>query len=427
MSAHARGVARAGARPTLQLLAALTASLTLFAAGSAVAATAPDPLAHDAWPTSGDGPMGVATAWDQTVGGEVTVALLDTGTDLDHPDLVPNLWVNPREIPGNGRDDDNNGFVDDVHGADIFNGDGDPNDDNGHGTHVAGIVGARGNNGIGATGVAWRARLMSVKVLGAGSEGDTHGVARGIDYAIAGGARIINLSLAAAHPSPILDEALVRARDAGVLVLAAAGNQGRDLGVLPTYPAASTLENVVAVAASDERGALSVISSFGTAVDLVAPGERVLSTAMGGDYEWRTGTSMAAPMAAGAAALVASIAPGADWRALRDALVGGARPSPLPIGGGALDASGALRRIVPAQQWRTPTATPAKAKAKKKTTKKKSKRKLTAAQRRAKARAARARARARARSRAAAVARRSSTGAPRARSARAVVTVRAAG
>ena len=424
MSVLTRGIARVGARATLHLLAALM--IAFVGAGTAVAATAPDPLSHDAWATNGDAPMGAASAWDQTVGGEVTVAVLDTGIDLDHPDLAQNLWVNPGEIAGNGRDDDANGFVDDVHGADVLNGDGDPNDDNGHGTHVAGIVAARGGNGIGATGVAWRARLMAVKVLGAQSEGDTGGVARGIDYAIAHGARIINLSLAGNRPSSVLDQALVRARDAGVLVLASSGNTGQDIGLLPSYPAASTLENVVAVAASDPQGALSSISSFGTAVDLIAPGETVLATAMGGDYEWRSGTSMAAPMAAGAAALVASIAPGADWRVMRDALVGGARPTALPIGGGALDIASSLRRVVPSQQWRTPAATPAKVKTKAKTKAKKKSKKLTVAQRRARARAARARARARIRSRAAARARRSSAGTPRARSSAAVVMVRAA-
>jgi subtilisin family serine protease len=416
MSAHARGITRARARSTLQFGVLLTTLVLLFIAGPATAATAPDPLAADAWQTSGDGPMGAASAWDQTVGGEVVVAVIDSGTDLTHPDLAPNLWVNPGEIAGNGRDDDGDGFVDDVHGVDLVNGDGDPQDDNGHGTHVAGIIAARGGNGIGATGVAWRALLMSVKVLGAAAEGDTDGVAAGIDYAVGHGARIINLSLAGNQPSATLDRALIRARDAGVLVLAAAGNQGKDLGVLPTYPATSTLENVVAVGATDIQGALSLISSFGKAVDLVAPGEMVLAPALGGDYEFRTGTSMAAPMAAGAAALVASVAPGADWRVMRDALVGGARSTGLPIGGGALDAAGALRRVVAAGLWRTP-ATTAPAPQQKKAKRKKAKRKLTAAQRRARARRARARARARARSRAAARASSNSAGGPRARTA----------
>lgn len=346
------------------LLLALTAAALL--AGPAVSATPDDPRAEEVWAFDGDGPMGVRSAWDQTIGGEVVVAVLDTGTDLRHPDLRDNLWTNPGEVPGNGRDDDANGFVDDVHGADILTGDGDPQDDNGHGTHVAGIVAARGGNGVGATGVAWRARLMTVKVLDAGAGGDTGGVARGIDYAIAQGARIVNLSLAGTQRSSVLDEALERAASAGVLVVAAAGNQRRDLGLLPSWPAASPLENVVSVAATTVEGVLASISSFGAPVDLAAPGDLILATALGGGYEWRTGTSMASPMAAGVAALVSSVAPAADHRGLRAALVGGARRTGLPIGGGTLDAAGALRQVIPADRWRspgsgtpTPTTTPA--------------------------------------------------------------------
>lgn len=437
----------------LALATLVALGLALVPAAPAAAATATDPRAAEVWAFDGDGPMGVASAWDQTTGGEVTVAVLDTGADLGHPDLAPNLWVNPREIPGNGRDDDANGYVDDVHGADVINGDGDPRDDHGHGTHVAGIVAARGGNGIGATGVAWRARLMVVKVLDRGAGGDTGGVARGVDYAVAHGARIINLSLAGAMPSPVLDRALERARDAGVLVVAAAGNFRSDVAVSPAYPAASPYDNVVSVAASDATGALAAISNFGAPVDLAAPGDIILATALGGGYEWRTGTSMAAPMVAGTAALVASAAPWADHRALRDALLGGARRTALPIGGGALDAAGALRRVIAAEQWRTPapaassdTAAPAATKTRKATKKRKGtkkrkstkKRRSTAASReaarRAKARraalraAAKARATSYAQARAAAAARtasaaRSATEAPSS----GVVPVRAAG
>jgi subtilisin family serine protease len=124
--------------------------------------------------------MGAASAWTQITGGNVTVAVVDTGVDLSHRDLAPNLWTNPGEIPGNGIDDDGDGIVDDVHGADFANGDGDPSDDNGHGTHVAGIVAARGGNGVGVAGLAWRARIMAVKVLGADASGDMATVAAGV-------------------------------------------------------------------------------------------------------------------------------------------------------------------------------------------------------------------------------------------------------
>src|SRR4051794_22773686 len=147
-----------------RLAAALTAAVAALCVPAATAAVRPDPERASQWALQGDSPMGAASAWAQITGGDVTVAVVDTGVDLTHPDLLPNLWTNPGEIPGNGVDDDGDGFVDDVHGADFFDHDGDPSDDNGHGTHVAGIVAARGGNGIGIAGVAWRARIMAVKV-----------------------------------------------------------------------------------------------------------------------------------------------------------------------------------------------------------------------------------------------------------------------
>ncbi|WP_372791822.1 S8 family peptidase [Paraconexibacter sp.] len=347
--------------PRLMLLTLVT---LLLHAAAAAAATPGDPRVADAWALQGDRPMGVASAWDRVTGGDTVVAVLDTGVDLGHPDLRDNLWTNRDEVPGNGRDDDGNGFVDDVHGADVISEDGDPRDDNGHGTHVAGIIGARGGNGIGTAGVSWRVRIMAVKVLDSRAGGDTAGVARGIDYAIAEGAKVINLSLAGPSRSSLLDDAIDRARGAGILVVVAAGNQGSDLALAPAWPAASPAENVLAVAAGDEGGALSPVSNFGAGVDLVAPGDSILSTAMGGGYEWRTGTSMAAPMVTGAAALLASAAPAAGWRSLASALASGARRRSLPIGGGALDVASSLRQLVPtpatpeAATTRTPTSTP---------------------------------------------------------------------
>ncbi|MCW3039519.1 MAG: family serine peptidase, partial [Solirubrobacterales bacterium] len=278
----------------------------------ALRATSGDPLMGEAWHLAGDGPMGVRSAWDHTTGGDVVVAVLDSGVDQRHPDLAPNLWTNPGEVPGNGVDDDHDGSVDDVHGIDLVNGDGDPQDDNGHGTHVAGIIGAVGGNGIGSSGVAWRVRLMAVKVLDANAGGDTGTVARGIDWAVRHGARVINLSLAGPGRSADLEHSIVGAQQAGVLVVVAAGNDHNDLGLLPAYPASFPEPNVLGVAATRPDALLSVVSSFGAGVDLAAPGESILSTALGGGYELRTGTSMAAPMVAGAAALVLAANPGAN-------------------------------------------------------------------------------------------------------------------
>jgi subtilisin family serine protease len=330
----------------------------------AAQADAADPRGAEQWSLQGDAPMGVATAWRQTTGGDVTVAVVDSGIDLGHPDLVPNLWTNPGEIAGNGVDDDGNGYVDDVHGYDFVDGDGTPQDANGHGTHVAGIVAARGGNGIGVAGVAWRARLMAVRVLDSGARGTTTTVAEGIRYAVDNGARIVNLSLAGPSPAGDLEDAIAHARELGVVLVVAAGNDGRDLAGSPTYPAAYTEDNVLGVAATAQDGGLAAISDFGAGADLAAPGEDILSTALGGGYEWRTGTSMAAPQVTGALVLLAAARPDLDAAGLRAALLAGTRRGLLDVETGALDAGAALRSVIDAATWRpAPAAATATAKA----------------------------------------------------------------
>src|SRR4051812_34462344 len=153
----------------------------------AAQAPATDPRTEEQWPLQGDAPMGAASAWRQTTGGDVTVAIVDSGIDLGHPDLVGNLWTNPGEVPGNGIDDDGNGFVDDVHGYDFVDGDATPQDANGHGTHVAGIVAARGGNGIGVSGGAPRARPKGLPGPRADAGGGTTAGAAGAGYALGDG------------------------------------------------------------------------------------------------------------------------------------------------------------------------------------------------------------------------------------------------
>jgi subtilisin family serine protease len=291
--------------------------------------------------------MGAASAWTQITGGNVTVAVVDTGVDLTHRDLAPNLWTNPGEIPGNGIDDEGDGIVDDVHGADFVNGDGDPSDDNGHGTHVAGIVAARGGNGVGVAGVAWRARIMAVKVLGADASGDMATVATGVRYAVAHGARVINLSLTGPSPGADLAAAVDAAAAANVLVVAAAGNAHIDDDIVASYPADLDAANLVAVTSSDQRGVLAPSASFGrSTVDLAAPGEEILSTRRGGGYELRSGSS-------GAGVLLASARPDLGWQGMRSALLGSARPTSLPVAAGRLNVAGALRRVLGARRGRS--------------------------------------------------------------------------
>jgi subtilisin family serine protease len=314
---------------------------------------AADPRAADQWSLDGDAPMGAESAWRQTTGADdVTIAIIDSGIDLGHPDLAPNLWTNAGEVPGNGIDDDHNGYVDDVHGYDFVDGDGTPQDLNGHGTHVAGIVAARGGNGIGVAGVAWHARLMPLRVLDADARGTTTAVARALHYAVDNGARIVNLSLAGPAGTPDLRDAVDYAQAHGVLVVVAAGNDGADLASSPTYPTSYPQDDVLGVAATNESGGLSAVSDYGPGADLAAPGEQILSTALGGGYEWRTGTSMAAPHVAGALVLLAAARPDLDAAGLRGALLGATRRTGLPVETGALDAGAALHAVIPAADWK---------------------------------------------------------------------------
>ena len=276
-------------------------------------------------------------AWDVSTGGDVTVAVLDTGIDYHHPDLGGNLWTNPGEIPNNGRDDDGNGFVDDVHGYDFYNDDSDPTDDASHGTHVAGIIGAEGNNGIGTVGVDWTVHMMALKFLDKNGDGSTADAAKAIDYAITSGARVVNASWGGPAYSRTLYEAVKHAGDLGVLFVAAAGNDGVDADRYPDYPAAFDLPNVVSVAASDSQDKLADFSNYGArTVDLAAPGDEIYSTVPLAlnptGYETFSGTSMAAPYVTGASALYLSRNPGSSMQQVHDALLRSVDPLPSLAG-----------------------------------------------------------------------------------------------
>ncbi|MCS7081567.1 MAG: S8 family serine peptidase [Bacteroidota bacterium] len=266
--------------------------------------------------------IGAEEAWDVSRGdARITVAIVDTGVDLQHPDLRPNLWMNPREVPNNGIDDDRNGYVDDVYGWD-FAGD-DPNNpgradnnpsaiQNAHGTHVAGLASAATHNGIGVASIGFSCRIMAVKVsVGAGPEA---GLIRygyhGIRYAADNGAQVINCSWGGEGYSQFGADVVAYARSRGALVVAAAGNSGT---TQPFYPAA--YEGVLAVAATVANPALSgfdqraSFSNYGFWVDVSAPGTSLLSTWIGGGYATSSGTSMASPVAAGLVALVLAARP----------------------------------------------------------------------------------------------------------------------
>lgn len=260
-------------------------------------------------------------AWDiQRTAPNIVVAVIDTGIRLTHEDLAPNLWVNPGEsgpmvplAPAidkglNLLDDDGNGFIDDVHGINAVLHTGVPLDDHGHGTHVSGIIGAAGNNSVGVVGVAWQVQLMACKAFDAQGNGAISDLVTCIDYARDKRANIINASWGdPSFYSNALYDAIARAAQAGIIFVAAAGNQNSDNDATPTYPANFGLDNIVVVAATDRSDLRAPWSNFGaTTVHLAAPGAPVFSCWNGSDtdYVYYNGTSMATPHVVGACALV---------------------------------------------------------------------------------------------------------------------------
>ena len=219
-------------------------------------------------------------AWDITTGRSgVVIAVIDTGVAWDHPDFAGNIWVNTGETPGNGTDDDGNGYVDDIRGWDFVDNDNDPMDFHGHGTHVAGTIAGVGNNSRGITGVMWTARIMPLRFLDTLGSGTTADAISAIDYAIANGARVLNNSWGGNDSSQSLREAIERSDSAGAVFVAAAGNDGWDNESTPIYPASFDAANIISVAATDQDDNLASFSNYGaTTVDVGAPGVNRYST-----------------------------------------------------------------------------------------------------------------------------------------------------
>ncbi|MEW5838559.1 MAG: S8 family serine peptidase [Pseudomonadota bacterium] len=280
-----------------------------------------------------DADIDAPEAWDKRISsrGSVVVGVIDSGVDYTHPELVPSMWTNPGEIPANGIDDEGNGYIDDVYGIDAYNHDSDPMDDNSHGTHVAGTIGARGNNNQGVVGVNWLANVMALKFLGADGSGPTSGAIEAINYALDAQTRhnlpriVLNNSWGGGGFSQALLDAINASMAQGALFVAAAGNDASDVDLHPHYPSSYDVDNIVSVGASTMHETLAGFSNYGCAqVDLVAPGDSILSTVPGNGYEYKSGTSMATPHVAGAAALLWAQNPNFTWRNVKAALLNGA-------------------------------------------------------------------------------------------------------
>lgn len=276
-----------------------------------------------------DFPEAVARATIQT---QIVVGVVDTGIDYNHPDLKDSMWVNPGEIAGNNRDDDGNGFVDDVYGYDFINNDSDPMDDFGiedtyHGTHVAGTIAATMNNTLGVAGIAsGAAKLMALKIFNKDGYTSTLSIVTAMNYSAmmrdrGTDIRVLNNSWGGGSYDPLEAGAIKNVSDAGIMFVAAAGNDFNDNDENPFYPANFGFSGIVSVAASDNRDQLADFSNYGaTTVHLAAPGVGILSTQQGARYQYMSGTSMAAPHVSGALALAWAAHPEVSMTELRDKL-----------------------------------------------------------------------------------------------------------
>ena len=272
-------------------------------------------------------------AWQNYTTGSDTVVIanIDTGINYSHPDLNANAWRNPFEVAGNGVDDDNNGYVDDVYGIDTVNHDSNPFDDQGHGTHTSGTLAGVGNNNEGVVGVNWNAKVLACKFLSAEGYGTDAGAIECFDYIVMMKNRGINIRVSSnswgsqrgsGAPAVALQSAINAAGDAGILNVFGAGNDGTNNDLAPFDPASYDLPSIVSVASSGPTDRKSFFSNFGAAsVDLAAPGEEIVSTSLGSEYVSASGTSMATPHVAGVAALLAGMDPSLTPDAIKTMLM----------------------------------------------------------------------------------------------------------
>ena len=364
-------------------VSAVLVAATLFAASAApVAAAEPnDPLYGTQWYAKA---IGLPEAWNFAKGSPtVRVAILDTGVDLTHPDLKDRLWTNKGEIPNDGVDNDGNGYIDDARGWDFVDDDNDPNPDMtdlgqsegiNHGTLVAGLIGAAGNNAEGVTGINWNIEMLPLRVLDSAGSGRTSDVEAAIRYAIAQNVKVINLSFSGASYSGFLVEALRAAHRAGIVIVVAAGNEGDterggNLNIYPSYPVcyrgAFGEPILIGVSALDARDRHSSFSSYGSdCITVSAPGENIATTQVyrAGQTGYAkpygngwSGSSLAAPLVSGLAALLLSINPALTPTEVRTMITAHAKNVDVQNGGyagqlgsGRIDAAASVQAVVEA-------------------------------------------------------------------------------
>lgn len=293
-----------------------------------------DPMFSDQWALNNLGQDGgkdradldALKAWATTKGSdEIVVAVLDSGVDFTHEDLRENMWIRPESLPA--YNDDELGEFNDLNGYDGTDSISDPMDENGHGTHCAGIIGAEGNNGVGVSGINWKVKIMPLKFLGRGGFGSTNDAIEAINYAIdrkqkGVNVRIISASWGSTSRSKALEDTIRAASDAGILFVAAAGNDNSDNDRRPHYPSNYDLPNVISVAALDRGDNLASFSNFGLkTVHVAAPGKDILSTWLNDGYREASGTSMATPYVSGIAALILAKEPNLSMVKLRERII----------------------------------------------------------------------------------------------------------
>ena len=301
--------------------------------------------------------IGITRAWDITTGSsKVIVGIIDSGINYNHPDLKSNMWRNLAELNGKpGVDDDKNGYVDDVYGYDFANNDGDPMDDNGHGSHVSGTIGAKGNDGLGLVGVNWNVKLMALKFLSSKGSGSLYSAIAAINYASKMRVQILSNSWGGGGASKLLKKAIIDANAKNIVFVAAAGNESNNNDLLPSYPASYDVANVISVAAIDNRGSLASFSCYGKkTVHVAAPGVNILSSSIKG-YASLSGTSMATPHISGIVALLLAQNKKLTPLAIKNRLIKTSRLNPSLKGkvaaNGFVDAYYALTNQVPTGKY----------------------------------------------------------------------------